>query len=76
MSLKEKVKKIGPGVVTGGADNDPAGIITYTTAGAQFGFSTLWILLLATPMMIAVQEMAARIATVTKRGLSKIIKKK
>ncbi len=76
MSLKEKVKKIGPGVVTGGADNDPAGIITYTTAGAQFGFSTLWILLLATPMMIAVQEMAARIATVTKRGLSKIIKQR
>ncbi len=76
MSLKEKVKKIGPGVVTGGADNDPAGIITYTTAGAQFGFSTLWILLLATPMMIAVQEMAARIATVTKKGLSKIIKQR
>ncbi len=74
MSLKEKLKKIGPGVVTGGADNDPAGIITYTSAGAQFGFSTLWILLLATPMMIAVQEMAARIATVTKKGLAKIIK--
>ncbi len=76
MTLKEKVKKIGPGVVTGGADNDPAGIITYTSAGAQFGFSTLWILLLATPMMIAVQEMAARIATVTKKGLSKIIKQR
>ncbi len=76
MSLKEKLRKIGPGVVTGGADNDPAGIITYTAAGAHFGFSTLWILLLATPMMIAVQEMAARIATVTKRGLSKTIKQR
>jgi len=67
-------KEIGPGVITGGADNDPAGIVTYTTAGARFGYSLLWVLLLCTPFMIAVQETAARIALVQKKGLASIIK--
>ena len=76
MGLKEKIKSFGPGIVTGGADNDPAGVITYTMAGSLFGYSILWVLLLATPMMIAVQEVAARIAIVTKKGLAKIIKER
>jgi len=75
---KEKIKKlrggIGPGVITGGADNDPAGIATYTTAGALFGYSLLWVLLICTPLMIVVQEMAARLALVKRKGLSSIIK--
>ncbi len=74
MGIREKLRNIGPGVITGGADNDPAGVITYTLSGSLFGYSVLWVLLLATPMMIAVQEMASRIAVVTKKGISKIIR--
>ncbi len=67
-------KQLGPGFITGGADNDPAGIITYTTVGALFGYALLWVLILCTPLMIVVQEMAARIAIVNKKGLSTVIK--
>ncbi len=76
--FKREVKKLerefGPGVITGGADNDPAGIVTYTVAGAKFGYSLLWILVLCTPIMIILQEMAARLALVKRKGLSSIIK--
>jgi NRAMP (natural resistance-associated macrophage protein)-like metal ion transporter len=72
--LKKLKREIGPGVITGGADNDPAGIITYTTAGALFGYALLWVLFLCTPLMIVVQEMAARLALVKRKGLSSIIK--
>ncbi|RLJ09599.1 MAG: divalent metal cation transporter, partial [Candidatus Aenigmatarchaeota archaeon] len=76
--FKHEVKKLerefGPGVITGGADNDPAGIVTYTVAGAKFGYSLLWILVLCTPIMIILQEMAARLALVKRKGLSSIIK--
>src|SRR3989344_4428844 len=78
MFLRRQLKKIartlGPGVVTGGSDNDPAGIVTYTTAGALFGYATLWVLVILTPIMIVLQEMAGRIALVQKKGLAKIIK--
>lgn len=72
--VKHIGREIGPGVITGGADNDPAGIITYTTAGALFGYALLWVLALCTPLMIAIQEMAARIALVKRKGLASIIK--
>jgi Mn2+/Fe2+ NRAMP family transporter len=72
--IKKDIKKLGPGFITGGADNDPAGIVTYTTVGAITGYALLWLLVLATPMMIVIQEMAARIALVTRKGLSSIIK--
>ena len=62
--------RIVPGLVTGASDDDPSGIATYSISGIQFGLSQLWLLLLATPMLIAVQSMAARIAIVTRRGLS------
>jgi Mn2+/Fe2+ NRAMP family transporter len=74
-SLECEIKKeIGPGVITGGADNDPAGIVTYTTVGALYGYALLWVLLLCTPLMIVVQEMASRLALVKKKGFSSIIK--
>jgi len=73
--FKKGLRRLGPGIITGGADNDPAGIVTYTTIGATTGFSLLWLLLLCTPMMIVAQDMAARIALVTKKGLSSVIKK-
>src|SRR3989338_4907100 len=72
--FKKLLKKIGPGLITGGADNDPAGISTYSIAGAQFGYSLNWLMILATPMLIAVQAMCARLGDVKRMGLAKIIK--
>lgn len=74
-NLKHDIKEeVGPGVITGGADNDPAGIVTYTTVGALYGYALLWVLLLCTPLMIVIQEMASRVALVKKKGLGSIIK--
>ncbi len=63
-----------PGIITGGADNDPAGIATYSISGAQFGYQQLWLLILSTPMLIAVQAMCARLGDVKRKGLMTIIK--
>lgn len=62
-------KKVGPGIITGAADDDPSGIATYTIAGATLGYGLLWVALITIPMMIAVQEMCARIGMVTGTGL-------
>lgn len=70
---RDRLKALGPGVITGGADDDPAGIVTYSVVGATTGFSLLWLLLLATPMMIAVQSMASRISIVTEKSLPEVI---
>lgn len=67
-------KSIGPGVVTGIADDDPSGIATYAQTGAIFGFGQLWLALYSLPFMIAVQEMCARIGMVTGKGLAGVIK--
>ena len=69
---REKIKELGPGLITGGAGDDPAGIVTYTVVGATTGFSQLWLLLLSTPMMIAIQNAVARIAIVTGKSLPEI----
>ena len=61
---------IAPGLVTGASDNDPAGIATYALAGIRTGYGQLWLLPVITPMLIAVQSMAARIASITKRGIA------
>jgi Mn2+/Fe2+ NRAMP family transporter len=63
------LKQLGPGLITGASDDDPAGIATYAQAGAQFGTGPLWLTLLSLPGMLAVQEMCARIAIVTRKGL-------
>lgn len=63
-------KKIGPGVITGAADDDPSGIATYAQAGAQAGFGLLWTIVLTLPLMIGVQSVSARIGRVTGRGLA------
>jgi len=65
---------IGPGVVTGASDDDPSGIGTYSVAGAQFGYGTVWISLITYPLSAAVQEVCARIGLVTERGLAAVIK--
>jgi Mn2+/Fe2+ NRAMP family transporter len=69
---RRRIKELGPGLITGGADDDPAGIVTYTVVGATTGFTQLWLLLLSTPMLIAVQNMVARIAIVTGKSLPEI----
>jgi NRAMP (natural resistance-associated macrophage protein)-like metal ion transporter len=70
---RERVKKLGPGLITGGAGDDPAGVVTYTAVGASTGFSMLWLMLLSTPMMVAVQNMAARVAVITGKSLPEIV---
>jgi NRAMP (natural resistance-associated macrophage protein)-like metal ion transporter len=65
---------LGPGLITGAADDDPSGIATYSQTGAQFGYSQLWISAYALPLMIAVQEACARIGKVTGKGIAAIVK--
>ena len=62
--------RIGPGLITGVADDDPSGIATYSQAGAQFGLDMLWTLPLTCPLMAAVQSMCARLGRVTGKGLA------
>ena len=66
--------RLGPGLITGVADDDPSGIATYSQAGAQFGLNMLWTMPLAFPLMAAVQSMCARIGRVTGKGLAANIK--
>jgi NRAMP (natural resistance-associated macrophage protein)-like metal ion transporter len=64
------LKSLGPGLVTGAADDDPSGIATYSQAGAQFGPGLLWTTVLTTPLMVAIQLVSARIGWATGRGLA------
>jgi NRAMP (natural resistance-associated macrophage protein)-like metal ion transporter len=68
--IRALLKSIGPGVITGAADDDPSGIATYSVAGAQLGTKLLWTALLTWPLMAAVQMMCARIGKVTGQGLA------
>jgi NRAMP (natural resistance-associated macrophage protein)-like metal ion transporter len=65
---------VGPGLITANADNDVGGILTYSQAGAQFGYSLLWILVPVTLALIVVQEMCARMGAVTGKGLADLIR--
>jgi Mn2+/Fe2+ NRAMP family transporter len=69
-SRKSLAQRIGPGVITGAADDDPSGIATYSQAGAQVGFGLLWTIVITWPMMVAVQSISARIGRVTGKGLA------
>src|SRR5271170_1596449 len=68
--------ELGPGLITGAADDDPSGISTYSVAGALLGYSTLWTALLSFPLMAAVQLMCARLGMVTGRGLAGVIRRR
>jgi NRAMP (natural resistance-associated macrophage protein)-like metal ion transporter len=72
---KDLVKIVGPGLITGAADDDPSGIATYTQTGAQFGYGQLWTAVLLLPFMTAIQEACARIGAVTGTGIAAVIKK-
>ena len=64
----------GPGFITANVDNDPGGILTYSQAGAKFGYALLWTLIPITIALIVVQEMAARMGAITGKGLSDLIR--
>lgn len=64
------LRTLGPGLITGAADDDPSGIATYSQAGAQFGLNMLWTVVLTYPLMVAIQSISARIGRVTGHGLS------
>lgn len=68
-------QRLGPGLITGAADDDPSGIATYSQAGSQFRFGLVWTLLLTTPLMIGIQMLSARIGWVTGEGLAANIAK-
>lgn len=73
--IRHFAKKALTGVITGAADNDPSGITSYSISASLFGYSQLWLMLLATPMLIAVQSMSARIANVTRSGIASVLKR-
>ena len=72
--LRRRAGRLGPGLITGAADDDPSGIATYSQAGAQFGFSMLWSVVFTLPLMAAIQIVSARIGYVTGQGLAANIK--
>ncbi len=63
-------KKLGPGLITGAADDDPSGIATYSQGGAQFGYNVLWSVILTFPLMVGIQLASARVGRVTGKGLA------
>jgi NRAMP (natural resistance-associated macrophage protein)-like metal ion transporter len=68
------LRELGPGLITGAADDDPSGIVTYSQAGAAFGYAFGWTVVLTLPFMVAVQEISARLGRVTGRGLAAALK--
>lgn len=75
-SISQLLRALGPGVITGAADDDPSGIATYSQAGAKYGLGMLWMTLFLLPTMIVIQEMCARIGLLSGNGLAALIKKK
>ena len=73
--FREIFEQLGPGLITGAADDDPSGISTYSVTGATFGYGPLWTALFSFPLMCAVQLMCARLGLVTGRGLAGVIRK-
>ncbi len=69
------LRKLGPGLVTGAADDDPSGIATYSQIGAQFGFGLAWTMLFSFPLMAVIQEVSARIGCVTGAGIAQNLRR-
>src|SRR5438105_427356 len=68
------IKQLGPGLITGAADDDPSGIGTYSMAGATFGYATLWTALVTLPLMSVVQYLCAKIGLVSGSGLAGVLR--
>src|ERR1700761_2272528 len=69
-----RVRQLGPGLITGAADDDPSGIATYSQAGAQFGYNMLWTVLFTYPLMVGIQMVSARLGFITGKGLAANVK--
>ena len=76
ISPRNFLNSLGPGIVTGAADDDPSGIATYSQAGASFGFGMLWMALFQYPLMTVIQEMCGKIGLITGDGLASVMKRK
>jgi NRAMP (natural resistance-associated macrophage protein)-like metal ion transporter len=72
--VRQFFSKLGPGLISGAADDDPSGIATYSVTGASFGYGPLWTAIVSFPLMVAVQLMCARLGMVTGRGLAAVIR--
>ncbi len=75
-SIRKFFGNLGPGLITGAADDDPSGISTYSVAGASTGYSMLWLTLISTPMMAVIQGMCARISMVNGQGIAALMRKR
>src|SRR5437899_10273633 len=74
--LRKLLSKLGPGLITGASDDDPSGIGSYSIAGAQFGYASLWVAWFSFPLMAAVQLMCARLGMVTGCGLGVLLRQR
>src|SRR5438477_12697798 len=74
--VRKFFSELGPGLVTGAADDDPSGIVTYSVTGAAFGYGPLWTALFSFPLMAAVQLMCSRLGMVTGRGLAAVVRRR
>ena len=74
--VRDFFAELGPGLITGAADDDPSGIATYSVTGAQFGYGPLWTALFSFPLMVSVQLMCSRLAMVTGRGLAAVVRRR
>src|SRR5262245_49629801 len=64
------IRLLGPGLITGASDDDPSGIATYSQAGARFGFAISWTMLFSYPLMVAIQQISARIGGTTRKAIA------
>lgn len=71
----EILPRLGPGLITGAADDDPSGIATYSQIGAQFGFGLLWTILFSLPLMTAIQEICGRLGRITGVGIAENLRR-
>src|SRR5260221_1497339 len=74
LTFRDFLSVVGPGLISGGADNDPAGIATYSIVGATVGFAQNWLLFISTPMLIVIQQMSAKVANVAKTDLATLLR--
>ena len=75
-AIQKFFAELGPGLITGAADDDPSGIATYSISGAGFGYGPLWTALFCFPLMAAVQLMCSRLGMVTGRGLAAVVRRR
>jgi Mn2+/Fe2+ NRAMP family transporter len=74
--IRQYFRVLGPGIVSGAADNDPSGVVTYTQIGATTGFGLLWLMAISTIVLFVIEEMSARLAICHKRGFAYVLRQR